>query len=138
MQYCGAEREATLRESYLNANYQVQNMRQFESELEQHSQVRKLNIVTHLRSESQLDQVERLKGRSTTNRDRVPIQHKLAREGIRARQHACCGVRSWFGHEQAYQVNRLIRGICNALSAIYSQASNGQDLVATLVSFWCK
>ena len=31
-------------------------------ELEQHSQVRKLNIVTHLRSESQLDQLERLKG----------------------------------------------------------------------------
>ena len=56
MQYCGAEREATLWEPYLNANYQVQNLRQFVCELEQHSQVRKLYIVTHLRSESQLDQ----------------------------------------------------------------------------------
>ena len=62
MQYCGAEREATLREPYWNANYQVQNLRQFVCELEQHSQVRKLNVVTHLRSESQLDQLEWIKG----------------------------------------------------------------------------
>ena len=61
MQYCGAEREATLREPHLNANYQVQNLRQFVCELEQHSQVRMLKIVTHLRSESQLEQFERLK-----------------------------------------------------------------------------
>ena len=38
MQYCGAEREAMLREPYLNANFQVQNLRQFVGELEQHSQ----------------------------------------------------------------------------------------------------
>ena len=62
LQYCGAEREATLREPYMNANYQVQSLRQFVCELEQLSQVRKLNIVTHLRSESQLDQLEGLKG----------------------------------------------------------------------------
>ena len=59
MQCCGAEREATLREPYFNANYQVQNLRQFVCELEQHSQVWKLNIVTHLRSESQVDQLKR-------------------------------------------------------------------------------
>ena len=45
----------------MNANYQVQNLRQFVCDLEQHSQVRRLNIVTHLRSESQLDQLERPK-----------------------------------------------------------------------------
>ena len=39
----------------------MQNWRQFVYELEQNSQVRKLNIVTHVRSESQLDQLERLK-----------------------------------------------------------------------------
>ena len=61
MQCGGAEREAKLREPYLNANYQVQNLRQFVCELEQCSQVRKRNIVTHLRAESQLDQLERLK-----------------------------------------------------------------------------
>ena len=61
MQHCGAEREATLREPHLNANCQVQNLRQFVCELEQHSQVRKLYVVTHLRSESQLDQLERLR-----------------------------------------------------------------------------
>ena len=59
MQYWGAEREATLREPHLNANYQVQNLRHFVCELEQHSQVRKLHIVTL--PLSQLDQVERLK-----------------------------------------------------------------------------
>ena len=46
MQYCGAERKATLREPYLFSNYQVQNLRQFVCELEQHSQVRKRCIVT--------------------------------------------------------------------------------------------
>ena len=51
MQYCGAKREATLGEPYLNANFQVQNLRQFVCELEQHSQVRKLNIVMHWQSE---------------------------------------------------------------------------------------
>ena len=40
MQHCGAAREATLREPYLNANYQEQNLRQFVCELEQHSQER--------------------------------------------------------------------------------------------------
>ena len=59
--YSGAEREATLREPFLNAGYHVQKSRPFVCELEQHSQVRKLNIVTHERSESQLDQLERLK-----------------------------------------------------------------------------
>ena len=49
MQYSGAEHEATLREPYLNAKNQVKNLRQFVCELEQHSQVRKLYIVTHLR-----------------------------------------------------------------------------------------
>ena len=39
----------------------MQNWRQFVHELEQNSQVRKLDIVTHVRSESQLDQLERLK-----------------------------------------------------------------------------
>ena len=34
MQYCGTEHEATLREPYLNADYQVQNLRQFVCELE--------------------------------------------------------------------------------------------------------
>ena len=70
MQYCGAEREATLREPYLNANYQVQNLRQFVCELEQHSQVWRLNIVSHLRSESQLNKLERLKG----DRRRIVIE----------------------------------------------------------------
>ena len=65
MQYCGAEREATLRGAYLNAKYQVQNFRKFVCELEQHSQVRKLCMVTHVRSESQLDQLERLKEERT-------------------------------------------------------------------------
>ena len=61
MRYSGAEREATLREPYLNAGYNVQNLRRYVCELEQHSQVRKLNIDTRVRSESQLDQLERLK-----------------------------------------------------------------------------
>ena len=61
MQYSGAECEATLREPYLNAGYHVQNLRQFVCELEQFSQVRKLNIVTHVRSECQLDLLEQLK-----------------------------------------------------------------------------
>ena len=96
MQYCGAEHEATLREPYLNANYQyrVQNL---VCELEQHSQVRKLYIVAHVRSESQLGQLERLKG-PATHRNRIPVQRKRAREGVRAGQHACCGMRSRFGH----------------------------------------
>ena len=68
-----AEREATLREPYLNANYQVQNLRQFVYELEQHSQVRKLYIVTHLRSESQLDQFERLK----EDQQRIEIEYQF-------------------------------------------------------------
>ena len=42
MQYCGVEREATLREPYLNASHQVESLRQFVCELKQHSQVRKL------------------------------------------------------------------------------------------------
>ena len=46
MQYGGAERDATLREPYLNAGYHVQKLRQFVHELEQYNQVRKLNIVT--------------------------------------------------------------------------------------------
>ena len=37
----------------------MQNWWQFFYELEQNSQVRKLNIVTHVRSESQLEQLER-------------------------------------------------------------------------------
>ena len=45
----------------MRTNHQVQNLRQFVCELVQYSEVRKLNIVTHLRSESQLDQLERLK-----------------------------------------------------------------------------
>ena len=74
MQYCGAEREATLREPYLNANYQVQNLRQFVCELEQHSQVRNLFIVTHLRSESQLDHLERLK----EDQQRIEIEYQFS------------------------------------------------------------
>ena len=74
MQYCGAEREAMLREPFLNANYQVQNLRQFVCELEQHSQVRKLNIVTHSRSESQLDQLERLK----VDQQRIVIEYQFS------------------------------------------------------------
>ena len=98
MQYCGAECEATLREPYLNANYQVQNFRQFVCELEQKSQVRKLNVVTHLRSESQLDQLERLKGRSTAHRDRVPVQRRPSRTGARSGQQARRGMRSGLRH----------------------------------------
>ena len=74
MQYCGAEREATLREPCLNANYQVQNLRQFVCKLEQHRQVRKLNIITHLRSESQLDQLERLK----EDQQRIEIEYQFS------------------------------------------------------------
>ena len=74
MQYCGAEREATLREPYLNAHCLVQNLRQFVCELEQHSQVRKLCIVTHLRSESQVDQLERLKG----DQQRIEIEYQFS------------------------------------------------------------
>ena len=82
-------------EPYLNANYQVQNRRQFVCEMEQDSQARKLNIVTHLRSESQPDQLERLKG----DQQRIVIEYQFsAREGVRAAQHACCGMRSWSGH----------------------------------------
>ena len=61
MRYSGAERQATLREPYLNAGYYVQNLRQFVCELEQHSQVRKLDIVMYVRSGNPLDQLERLK-----------------------------------------------------------------------------
>ena len=59
---------------HANANYQVQNLRQFVCELEQHSQVRRLNIVTHLRSESQLDQLERLKG----DQQRIVIEYQFS------------------------------------------------------------
>ena len=54
--------------------YQVQNSRQFVCELEQHSQVRKLIIVTHARSESQLDQLERLKG----DRQRIELEYQFS------------------------------------------------------------
>ena len=100
MQYSGAQREATLREPYLNANYQVQNLRQFVCELEQFSQVRKLCIVTHLRSESQLEQLERLKA----DQQRTEIENQC-RKGARAGQQACCGMRPRFGHahQQAWR-----------------------------------
>ena len=98
MQYCGAEREATLGEPYLNANYQVQNLRQFVCELEQHSQVRKLNIVTHLRSESELDQLEGLTG----DQQRIVIEYQFSaslheRELVLGSRHVVVCDRS-FGH----------------------------------------
>ena len=71
---CGVEREATLREPHLNANYWVQNLRHVVCELEQHSQVRKLNIVTNLRLESQLDQLERLEG----DQQRIVIEYQFS------------------------------------------------------------
>ena len=54
--------------------YQVQHGRQFACELEQDSQARKLNIVTHLRSKSQLDQLERLKG----EQQRIVIEYQFS------------------------------------------------------------
>ena len=87
MQYCGAEREATLREPYLNANYQVQNLRQFVCELEQHSQVWRLNIVSHLRSESQLNKLERLKGDRRRIVIEVLAQRKHEREFVLGSTH---------------------------------------------------
>ena len=74
MLYCGAEREATLREPCLNAGYHVQNLQQFVYELEQNSQVLKLNIVTHVRSESQLEQLERLKN----DQQRIEIEYQFS------------------------------------------------------------
>ena len=98
MQYCGAEREATLREAYLNASHQVQNLRQFVCELEQHSQVGELNIVTHLRSESQLEHLQKLKA----DQQRIVIEYQfsasLHEKGSLAGQHARRGMRSRSGH----------------------------------------
>ena len=67
-------------------------MRQFVCELEQHSEVRKLYIVTHMRFESQLDQLERL----MEDQQRIEIEYQVSaslHERIRAVQHACCGMR---------------------------------------------
>ena len=90
MQYCGAEREATLREPYLN----VQNLRQFVCEREAaQSGAEAVNRHARVRSQSQLDQLERLKG----DRQRIEIEYH-AREGVRAGQHACCGMRSRTEH----------------------------------------
>ena len=90
MQYCGAEREATLREPYLIANYQVQNLRQFVCDLEQRSQVRKL-CITHVQSASQLDQLERLK----EDHQRIEIEYQFSaslheREFVLGSMHVVC------------------------------------------------
>ena len=69
------------------ANDQVQNLRQFACELEQHNLVRKLNVVTHLRSESRLDQLERLK------EEQQRTEHQFStslHEREFVVQHACC------------------------------------------------
>ena len=58
----------------MNANYQVPNLRQFVCELEQHSLVRELDIATRLRSESQLDHLERLKG----DQQRIVIEYQFS------------------------------------------------------------
>ena len=61
---------------------------QFFYELEQNSQVRKLNIVTHVRSESQLDQLERLKS------DQQCINTSSAQ--VCTRENSCWEVRMWW------------------------------------------
>ena len=78
VQHSGAEREATLREPCLNAGYHVQILRQFVCELEQYSQVLKLNIVTHLRSEmkaswTSLSDVRRVNNASKSNTISAPV-----------------------------------------------------------------
>ena len=94
--------------------------------------MRKLYIVTHLRSESQLDQLERLKEESTRHRNRIPIQRKLARERVCGEQHACFCMRSWSGHvhheceeeraEHDSAVSCALR--CTAISMLLTRTAN--------------
>ena len=55
-------------------NYRVQNVRQCVPQLEEHSQVRMLYNVTHMGSESQLDQLERLK----EEQRRIEIEYQFS------------------------------------------------------------